>query len=147
MCLIQFAQSTGVVLSNHSIINNSNIAGDYVVSKEDDCIVLPLPLFHSFALTCGAQTMACKNVKIILTGYRYITKDVVDSIIKYNGTFLMATPTMLIDVVNYIKKNELELPSLKTILTGASAFPPELAKTFKETLPQIEDLRIGYGKR
>ena len=59
----------------------------------------------------------------------------------------MATPTMLIDVVNYIKKNELELPSLKTILTGASAFPPELAKTFKETLPQIEDLRIGYGKR
>ena len=37
------------------------------------------------------------------------------------------------------------MPSLKTIMTGAASFPPDLANTIKEVIPQLDDIRIGYG--
>lgn len=135
-----------MVLSHHNIINNANIAANYVINEsKDNVIILPLPLFHSFSLTCGAQVMAVKGLKTVLTGYRFNVKEVVDSIVKYDGSFLMATPTMIIDILDYVKKNNIQVPSLTTILTGAASFPPELEKTIKETIPHFEDLRIGYG--
>lgn len=84
-----------MVLSNHNMINNGIIASNYVLSEGiDNAIVLPLPLFHSYALTCAGETMVLKGVKTILTGYRFDVKSVVESIIKYEGSMVMFTPTM-----------------------------------------------------
>ena len=127
------------------MINNANISSNMILTDVDnDVIILPIPLFHSFALTCGAQVAAVKGVKTVLTGYRFIVKDVVDAIQKYNGSFLMCTPTMIIDIINYIKKNQIKVPTLKTILTGAASFPPELYNSIKEVI-DLQDLRCGYG--
>lgn len=47
--------------------------------------------------------------------------------------------------MNYLKQNQIEVPTLRTIMTGAASFPPELANTIKEVIPHLDDIRIGYG--
>lgn len=85
----------GVVLSNHNVINNGIIASNYVLSEGvENAIVLPLPLFHTYALVCAGQAMVLKGVKTILTGYRFDVKSVVESINKHKGSMVMFTPTM-----------------------------------------------------
>ena len=37
------------------------------------------------------------------------------------------------------------MPTLKTIMTGAASFPPDLANAIKEVIPHLDDIRIGYG--
>lgn len=85
----------GVLLSNHNIINNSKIAADYsLVEGNENVIVLPLPLFHAYALVCAGETLVTRGVKTILTGFRFEVKSLVESINKHKGTMAMFTPTM-----------------------------------------------------
>ena len=57
-------------------------------------IVLPLPLFHAYALVCAGEVAVLKGTKTVLTGSRFEVKSVVDSINKHKGTMAMFTPTM-----------------------------------------------------
>ena len=48
-----------------------------------------------------------------MTGYRYANKDVIDSINLYKCNLMFGTPTMIIDMMNYISKNNIKIDSLK----------------------------------
>lgn len=83
------------MLSNHNIINNSGICSDYTLEQDkDNVIVLPLPLFHAYALTCAGEVMVVRGIKVVLTGLRFEVKSMVESINKHKGTMAMFTPTM-----------------------------------------------------
>lgn len=61
----------------------------------------------------------CQNVQdfnkllTVLTGYKFDVKSVVDVIVKHSCTHIMLTPTMLIDILNYVEKNDVKITSLK----------------------------------
>lgn len=142
----------GAAVSQFNVINNSALAIERVFSQRGPNfkpirpnVCVPLPLFHEFAGVLGVLLPFCNGGSIVLTGARYNIKSVVDSIMRFkcNGIFL--TPTILIDLITYVEREKLERVPLRTILVAGSKVLSELVHKTHKILPDLEELRIGYG--
>jgi len=58
--------------------------------------------------------MAKLGIHIVITGYRYNVKSVIDSINDLKCTHIMMVPAITIDIMNYVEKNGLKLNTLKS---------------------------------
>lgn len=76
---------------------------------------------------------------------KYDIGQLIESINVNQVTHMIATPTLVIDLLRYIKKHQIQMPSLLTCLTGGATMPIEIAHQFVETVPSCTDFRIGYG--
>ncbi|RWS06862.1 acyl-CoA synthetase-like protein [Dinothrombium tinctorium] len=135
----------GATLSHHTVVNNALLAASRIQDPDNLVTCLPLPLFHSFAATLGSILMSCVPGTVVLPGYWFNTKAVVDSIIKNRCTVLLATPTIIIDILSYIKQSKIVIDSLKTIILGAASVPIEVAHEIQTVIPSATDIRIGFG--
>jgi fatty-acyl-CoA synthase len=52
---------------------------------------------------------------------------------------------MIIDIMNYVEKNNIHIKSLKSVLLGGASTPVEVAHRVTRTIPSATDVRIGYG--
>ena len=57
----------------------------------------------------------------------------------------MATPTLVIDLLNYLKKTNTKVPTLKGVISGGASMPVEIANQFVDNVKSCTDFRIGYG--
>ncbi|CAG2105153.1 unnamed protein product [Medioppia subpectinata] len=67
------------------------------------------------------------------------------SMIKHSATHIIVTPTMVIDILNFVEKNSLKLPALRSMLIGGAPVPVEVAHHIQRVIPSCDDVRIGYG--
>ncbi len=81
----------------------------------------------------------------MLTGYKYDVKSIVTAMKDHGCTHIMATPTMVMDILNYVEKNEVKLPELLGAILGGASVPVELTHRIRKIIPSLEDVRIGYG--
>lgn len=107
---------------------------------------LTLPMFHIFAGVLSTLAPILANSTIVYTGHSYDIKTFVNSIIDNDADTTSLTPTMLIDLLSYVKAHDLanKLP-LKTIQSGGAALVPEVASRAMKLLPNLEEIRLGYG--
>jgi len=52
---------------------------------------------------------------------------------------------MVIDMLDYLEKNNITLTSLKGTLIGGAPVPVEVAHRISRVIPGCDDVRIGYG--
>lgn len=64
---------------------------------------------------------------------------------KYNCTHLLATPTIMIDLLNFVEKNNIKLPSLYGAVLAGAPVPIDVALSVEKVIPSCQDLVIGYG--
>jgi len=69
----------------------------------------------------------------------------IDAINKHKSTHLLATPTLVIDMLSHVKKNNLQVPTLENITAGGATMPIEIAKDLMKTIPSCHQFKIGYG--
>ncbi|KAI2798943.1 Acyl-CoA synthetase member 2 mitochondrial [Blomia tropicalis] len=149
--IIMFTSGTtgkpkGAYLSHFTIVNDAILTSKSMGSANDmmSCCV-PLPFFHSFAGVLGNITMAALPNQVVIPCMKYDVAQVVDSMKVNDVTHILATPTLAIDLLDYIKKNNVQLPKLKSLLAGGASVPIETAQQFVKTVPSCVDFRIGYG--
>lgn len=142
----------GAAITQFNVINNATLAIERVFSQRGPNfksirpnVCLPLPLFHEFAGVLGVMLPFCNGGSFVLTGARYNINAVVDSIMRFrcNGIFL--TPTILIDLITYVERKKLTNLPLRTMLVAGSKVMSELVHKTHKILPDLEELRIGYG--
>lgn len=51
---------------------------------------------------------------MVLSGFRYNVQSVLAAAAKYKSTHLMIVPAMTIDIINYVEKNQVNLPQLRS---------------------------------
>lgn len=150
--IIMFTSGTtglpkGAVLSHFNVVNNAKfISKRLSIDTEDAVSCIPVPLFHVFGMVYGSVMMAVASVPLVLTGYRYKTKDVVQGIQLHNCTHAMIVPAMTVDLLKHVTNNPADnLPSLKYVVTGSAPTPPDLARNFIKGLPHLNNFYIRYG--
>lgn len=142
----------GVVLSQFSITNNV-IFANYRLFKERGPkfkslrpnICIPLPVYHVFAGIVGLPNVYIDEGTIVLTGIRYNIRAVVESIIEFDCNVVFVTPTILIDLLNYVEQNEIYKLPLRLILIGGSPVMSELIKRCHNLLKDLEEIKVAYG--
>lgn len=49
---------------------------------------------------------------IVLTGYKYKTETIIAAINEHKCSHVMMVPAMTVDILNYVDKHQLDMPSL-----------------------------------
>ena len=104
------------------------------VMREWDAILLPLPLFHTYANT-GVQSLSFVNHNPIALVPN--PRDVADMLRDFNRVkpaFTCAVPTLLNGIMNHpmVQAGKVDFKSLKLCFSGAAALMAETKKRFEE---------------
>lgn len=104
-----------------------------------------LPLFHIFAGVLNALSPVTSRTTMVLSSYKYDIGAYVESIQQHEANITTLTPTMLIDLLTYVEQKEIRSLPLRVIQPGGASLPPELVARAFKALPELEELRTGYG--
>jgi fatty-acyl-CoA synthase len=150
--IIMFTSGTtgnpkGAVLSHYNMINNAAFTASRLsLNHNDVAACIPVPLFHVFGMVYGSVMMSVASVPIVLTGYKYNAKSVVEAIAAHKCTHTMIVPAMTVDILGLVEKmGHNPIPSLKYVVTGSAPTPPDVAKKFVAKIPSVKHFYIRYG--
>jgi long-chain acyl-CoA synthetase len=99
-----------------------------------DIIMLPLPLFHTYANT-GVQSLAMINHNpIALIPNPRELRDVLNEIKQVKPAFICTVPTLLNGIMNHsmAREGKIDFSSIKLCFSGAAALMAETKKRFEE---------------
>ncbi|KAM7370413.1 hypothetical protein PAMP_009965 [Pampus punctatissimus] len=132
---IQFTSGTtgtpkGATLSHYNIVNNAYYVGKRVGYswRPHTRICLPVPLYHCFGSVGGGMCMAMHGITLVFPSPGYDGKANLAAMESERCTYIYATPTMYVDMVNHPDLNKYDLSSVEAGIMGGSPCPPELVK-------------------
>lgn len=138
-CVSQFTAFNNAFIAQRRIRNGR--PGSYRI-----ICGLTLPMFHIFAGVLNMLAPIICNTTLVFAGPQYDLRAYVDSMIKHQANLTTVTPTMLIDMLTYIETNKLQTQiTLKSIQSGGAALSSEVADRAFKVLPQLEEIKTGYG--
>lgn len=139
----------GACISNFTVINNVRTCQARLrtgFSKETKMVVVTiLPLFHIFAGVLTALSPLISNCHCVFASYKYDIKSIMDSILENQANVITVTPTILIDMLTYIETHKLTDIPLRIVQSGGAALPPEVVARTAKVLPNLQEIRTGYG--
>ena len=110
----------------------------------DDVVCCPPPLFHCFGLTMGFLNALSHGCPIVFPGDDFDPEKVATSLAEEKCTALLGVPTMILGVLEVIKRRKLSVKTVRTGLAAGSAVPKSLMDRIKKEL-SCDGMIIAYG--
>jgi long-chain acyl-CoA synthetase len=133
----------GAELTHDNLRENCTVTAKTLVQiTEQDMILGALPLFHSFGQTCGLNAAVANGACLTLIP-RFDPSKALDIIGRDQVTVLEGVPTMYHAMLNASNKDSADVSSLRVCVSGGSAMPVEVMKTFEKQFDCI--ILEGYG--
>ena len=135
----------GAELTHSNLMLNAVLAADLGPITPDDKLLIVLPLFHIFAMTCLMNAGVYRGAHSVLLP-RFEAETVFGLMQKHSITLFAGVPTMYWGLVNY-KEDKFDYETisknLKVGLSGGAALPVQVLKDFEArfNVPIME----GYG--
>ncbi len=132
----------GVMISHHSLINQSLIATARGDLRADERYVTAMPFFHVAGCLGGviyAAHLGCTLIPMI----SFDPLKNLELFEQERCSFTFAVPTMLIAMLNHPRFAEFDLSSLRTLFTGATPIPVVVMEQVREKMGA--DCSIVYG--
>ena len=147
VAMMQYTSGTtgfpkGVMLTHHSLINQSRVACTRGDLAADERYVTAMPLFHiagSLGGTIYSMYLGCTLIPLIA----FDPLKHLELFQQERGTFTFAVPTMLIAMLQQPRFTEFDLSSVRRIFTGATPVPVVLMEQVKERMGA--DCSIVFG--
>jgi long-chain acyl-CoA synthetase len=133
----------GAELTHDNLRENcTTTARTLVQITEEDMILGALPLFHSFGQTCGLNAAVATGACLTLIP-RFDPSKALEIIARDRVTVLEGVPTMYHAMLNAPGHQDADTSSLRVCVSGGSAMPVEVMKTFEHEFDCI--ILEGYG--
>src|SRR3954449_1925492 len=133
----------GAELTHANLTRNSRLVVDSLAQiSHEDVTLGALPLFHSFGQTCGMN--ACVSIGATMTMVpRFDPDKALEVIQRDRVTIFQGVPTMYNGMLHCDRRGEFDVSSLRLCMSGGSAMPEELMRSFEEAFGCI--ILEGYG--
>ena len=134
----------GVMLTHKNLIGNAMGMAEVMALTPQDCLCIPVPLFHCFGCVIG--TMCCTvsgTTMAPITGFKPDT--VMEAVDALQCTALHGVPTMFIANLEEMEKKPYDTTHLRTGVMAGSTCPIEVMKGVIEKMG-AEELTIVYGQ-
>ncbi|CAN5678140.1 long-chain fatty acid--CoA ligase [soil metagenome] len=136
-------QPKGAELTQANMITNAALTAETLVTlKPDDVVMGCLPLFHCFGLTCGLNAAVATGACLTLIP-RFDPTKALEVIGRDQVTVFEGVPTMYAAMLNAPDAESYDVSSLRTCISGGSAMPGEVMRSFEETFGCM--VLEGYG--
>jgi long-chain acyl-CoA synthetase len=136
-------QPKGAELTHDSLGSNARTTEETLLDgSPDDVIMGCLPLFHVFGLTCslnaGVLAGSCLTLLPRFDGAKALSIVQRDSVTVFQGV-----PTMFSAMLHAPDRDQYDVSSLRLCVSGGSAMPVEVLRSFEETFSCT--ILEGYG--
>jgi long-chain acyl-CoA synthetase len=136
-------QPKGAELTHANLAGNCRTTADTLAENTpDDVIMGCLPLFHVFGLTCGLNTAVLRGSTLTLIP-RFDGAKALSVIERDKVTIFEGVPTMFAGMLHSPDAGTHDVSSLRVCVSGGSAMPVEIMRSFEETFGCI--VLEGYG--
>ena len=133
----------GAELTHDNLRQNCTVTAKTLIGvSEQDVILGALPLFHSFGQTCGLNAAIAHGACLTLIP-RFDPAKALEIIARDKVTVLEGVPTMYHAMLNTPGRQDADTTSLRVCVTGGSAMPGEVMRTFEQAFDCI--ILEGYG--
>jgi long-chain acyl-CoA synthetase len=136
-------QPKGAELTHANLAGNARTTAETLLeSMTDDVVMGCLPLFHVFGLTCGLNTTVLRGSTLTLIP-RFDGAKALSVIERDKVTIFEGVPTMFSAMLHSDDADKVDVSSLRLCVSGGSAMPVEVMRSFEETFGCI--ILEGYG--
>ncbi len=136
-------QPKGAELTHHNLASNAATTVSALIKiTPDDVIMGCLPLFHVFGLTCGLNASVRTGSCLTLIP-RFDAGKALAVIGRDRVTVFEGVPTMYAALLHHADAGAADVTSLRTCISGGSAMPVEIMKSFEEKFGCM--VLEGYG--
>ena len=136
-------QPKGAELTHGNLSTNANVSAETLVELTPEDVVMGcLPLFHCFGLTCGLNASVSVGACLTLIP-RFDAEKALEVIGRDQVTVFEGVPTMYAGMLNAPDAKSYDVSSLRTCISGGSAMPVEVMKSFEDAFDCI--VLEGYG--
>ncbi len=136
-------QPKGAELTHANLTTNAVMTAETLVElRPDDVIMGCLPLFHCFGLTAGLNAAVVGGACLTLIP-RFDARKALEVIGRDRVTVFEGVPTMYAAMLHVEDAGSYDVSSLRTCISGGSAMPVEVMKSFEDTFGCI--VLEGYG--
>jgi long-chain acyl-CoA synthetase len=132
----------GAELSHFSLLMNAEIPGRLFGIREDDVVLVVLPLFHVFGLSSQLNVCARFAATMSLV-VRFDPAKVIEVIRRDRVTIFEGVPTMYFSLLNHPGITDDDVASLRIGISGGAAIPAEVLDDFEKKFGVL--ILEGYG--
>lgn len=146
---IQFTSGTtgapkGATLTHHNILNNGFFIGEAQRFTEQDCVCIPVPLYHCFGMVLGNLACTTHGAAIVYPGEGFDPLATLQAVQEERCTALYGVPTMFIAQLNHPDFAKFDLTSLRTGIMAGSPCPIEVMRRAIADM-HMREVTIAYG--
>jgi fatty-acyl-CoA synthase len=147
---IQYTSGTtgtpkGVMLTHVNLVNNARFIGQYMRLSQEDCICVPVPLFHCFGSVIGSMTGAVTGAAVLFPSSAFNARTTLEAIEQERATALYGVPAMFIAELQELETTRFDLSSLRTGVMAGAPCPIEVMKRVVSEM-HCPELVVGYGQ-
>jgi long-chain acyl-CoA synthetase len=136
-------QPKGAELTHANMSSNALVSAETLVELSTEDVVMGcLPLFHCFGLTCGLNAAVTVGACLTLIP-RFDAEKALEVVGRDQVTVFEGVPTMYAGMLHAPDAEKYDVSSLRTCISGGSAMPVEVMKSFEEAFGCI--VLEGYG--
>ena len=136
-------QPKGAELTHANLATNAALSAETLVTLQPEDVVMGcLPLFHCFGLTCGLNATVRSGASLTLLP-RFDPAKALSIIGRDRVTVFEGVPTMYSAMLHAPDADRFDVSSLRTCISGGSAMPVEVMRSFEEKFGCI--ILEGYG--
>ncbi|WP_411389049.1 AMP-binding protein [Pseudomonas sp. MPB23] len=146
---IQYTSGTtgfpkGATLSHHNILNNGYMVGESLGLTAQDRLVVPVPLYHCFAMVMGNLGCITHGTTLIYPNDGFDPLLTLSAIAEERATGLYGVPTMFIALLDHPRRSEFDLSSLRTGIMAGATCPIEVMRRVISEM-HMGEVQIAYG--
>jgi long-chain acyl-CoA synthetase len=136
-------QPKGAELTHFNTNSNARTSQETLIEAgPEDVIMGCLPLFHVFGLTCGLNAAVLAGACLTLIP-RFDGGKALEVIGRDRVTIFEGVPTMYAGMLHHADREQADLSTLRACISGGSAMPVEIMKSFEGEFGCI--ILEGYG--
>ena len=132
----------GAELTHFQLFMNSDTPGRLFGIREDDVIMVVLPLFHVFGLSSVLNICVRFGATMTLVP-RFDAQAVLATIARDRVTVFEGVPTMYIGLLNHPGRDDYDTSSLRVAVSGGAPIPAEVLDEVERTFGIV--VLEGYG--
>ncbi len=134
----------GVMLTHRNLIGNGQSMAEIMALTPEDCLCIPVPLFHCFGCVIG--TMCCMVSGATMAPVTaFQAKTVLETVDALKCTALHGVPTMFIAELEEMEQGSYDTSRLRTGVMAGSTCPIEIMNGVIDKMG-AKELTIVYGQ-
>ena len=147
---IQYTSGTtgapkGAMLSHRNVVSDGRFIAQRMRLTAEDCICIPVPLYHCFGCVIGTIAATASGATILLPAARFDAGLTLAAIEEERATAIYGVPAMFIAELNHPTFAGRDFSSLRTGVMAGSPCPVEVMKRVVHSM-HVPEITICYGQ-